>query len=106
MPFSIIDCLTYGGRPEKDGMDAMDFSSWNTRNNPIEDLDMHTPMICEQYELREDTGGAGKTRGGLGIVRWNRFLTDGLMTMAVIKINHFTRKLFPIMIFIINNFKW
>jgi N-methylhydantoinase B len=72
---------SYGGRPEKDGMDAMDFSSWNTRNNPIEDLDMHTPMICEQYELREDTGGAGRTRGGLGIVRWNRFLTDGLMTM-------------------------
>lgn len=72
---------SYGGRPEKDGMDAMDFSSWNTRNNPIEDLDMHTPMVCEQYELREDTGGAGKTRGGLGIVRWNRFLTDGLMTM-------------------------
>ncbi|TMN21658.1 hydantoinase B/oxoprolinase family protein [Lentibacillus cibarius] len=72
---------SYRGRPEKDGMDAMDFSSWNTRNNPIEDLDMHTPMICEQYELREDTGGAGKTRGGLGIIRRNRFLTDGLMSM-------------------------
>src|SRR5690606_18567269 len=31
---------SYGGRPTSDGMDAMDFSSWNTRNNPIEDLDM------------------------------------------------------------------
>lgn len=72
---------SYGGRPEKDGMDAMDYVSWNTRNNSIEDLDMHTPMICEQYELREDTGGAGKTRGGLGIIRWNRFLTDGFMSM-------------------------
>lgn len=72
---------SYGGRPEKDGMDAMDYASWNTRNNPIEDLDMHTPIICEQYELREDTGGAGRTRGGLGIIRWNRFLTDGYMTM-------------------------
>lgn len=72
---------SYGGCPGKDGMDAVDFSSWNTRNNPIEDLDMHVPLVCEQYELREDTGGAGKYRGGLGIVRWNRFLTDGFMTM-------------------------
>ena len=72
---------SYGGRPGKDGMDAVDFSSWNTMNNPIEDLDMHVPLVCEQYELREDTGGAGKWRGGLGIVRWNRFLTDGFMTM-------------------------
>ena len=60
---------SYGGRPGKDGMDAMDFSSWNTRNNPIEDLDMHVPMVCDRYELREDTGGAGRWRGGLGIVR-------------------------------------
>ena len=72
---------SYGGRPEKDGLDAVDFSSWNTMNNPIEDLDMHIPMVCEQYELREDTGGAGRYRGGLGIVRWNRFITDGFMTM-------------------------
>lgn len=72
---------SYGGRPGKDGMDAVDCLSWNTRNNPIEDLDMHIPMVCERYELREDTGGAGRWRGGLGIVRWNRFLTDGFMTM-------------------------
>jgi len=72
---------SYGGRPGQDGMDAMDFSSWNTRNNPIEDLDMHKPMVCDRYELREDTGGAGRWRGGLGIVRQNRMLTDGFMTM-------------------------
>lgn len=76
-----VDEGSYGGRPNKDGMDAVDFSSWNTRNNPIEDLDMHIPMVCERYELREDTAGAGKWRGGMGIIRWNRFLTDGVMTM-------------------------
>lgn len=76
-----VDEGSYGGRATKDGMDAVDFSSWNTRNNPIEDLDMHIPMVCERYELREDTGGAGQWRGGLGIVRWNRFVTDGVMTM-------------------------
>jgi N-methylhydantoinase B len=76
-----VDEGSYGGRPNRDGMDAVDFSSWNTRNNPIEDLDMHIPMVCERYELREDTAGAGQWRGGMGIVRWNRFLTDGVMTM-------------------------
>ena len=25
----------------------------NTRNNPIEDLAMHLPMICDRYELRD-----------------------------------------------------
>jgi N-methylhydantoinase B len=76
-----VDEGSYGGRPGGDGMDAVDFSSWNTRNNPIEDLDMHIPMVCDRYELREDTAGAGKWRGGMGIVRWNRFLTDGVMTL-------------------------
>ena len=26
----------------------------NTRNNPLEDLAMHLPMICDRYELRDD----------------------------------------------------
>lgn len=72
---------SYGGRPGQDGMDAIDYVAWNTRNNPIEDLDMHMPIVCEKYELRDDTGGAGQFRGGLGIERWNRFTTGALMTM-------------------------
>ena len=26
----------------------------NTRNNPLEDLAVHLPMICDRYELRDD----------------------------------------------------
>jgi len=37
----------------------------NTRNNPLEDLGMHLPLICDRYELRDDVmPGAGKFRVG------------------------------------------
>ena len=53
----------------------------NTRNNPIEDLGMHLPMICERYELRDDVmPGAGEFRGGIGVVKTQRLLTDGFIT--------------------------
>jgi N-methylhydantoinase B/oxoprolinase/acetone carboxylase alpha subunit len=50
----------------------------NTRNNPIEELDMRFPVRCDQYELRPEPAAPGKWRGGIGIVRRNRFLVDGI----------------------------
>ena len=44
----------YGGRPRSDGPDSIDNLMANTRNNPLEDLAMHLPMICDRYELRDD----------------------------------------------------
>lgn len=71
----------YGGRPASDGPDAIDNLMANTRNNPLEDLAMHIPMICERYELRDDVlPGAGKFRGGFGVVKSQRMLTDGIIT--------------------------
>lgn len=71
----------YGGRPKSDGPDAIDNLMANTRNNPLEDLAMHIPMICERYELRDDVmPGAGKYRGGIGVVKAQRMLTDGIIT--------------------------
>lgn len=66
----------YGGRHDKDGMDAVDTLYANTRNNPIEDIESHIPVRVEAYELREDTMAAGETRGGLGATRVFRFLED------------------------------
>ena len=68
---------SYGGRPGKDGMDAVDTLYANTRNNPIEDIETHLPLRVLRYELREDVAGAGKWRGGLGSVREFTFLSDG-----------------------------
>ncbi|MFD1008974.1 hydantoinase B/oxoprolinase family protein [Oceanisphaera ostreae] len=71
----------YGGRPQSDGPDSIDNLMANTRNNPIEDLGMHLPMICDRYELRDDVmPGAGKYRGGIGVVKSQRMLTPGSIT--------------------------
>ncbi len=67
----------YGGRSGKDAMDSVDNLMANTRNNPIEELDMRFPMRCDQYELRPEPAAPGKWRGGVGIIRRNRFLVDG-----------------------------
>lgn len=71
----------YGGRPRSDGPDSIDNLMANTRNNPLEDLAMHIPMICDRYELRDDVApGAGRFRGGIGVVKAQRILTDGIIT--------------------------
>jgi hypothetical protein len=49
----------------------------NTRNNPIEELDLRFPLRCDQYELRPEPAAPGRWRGGVGIIRRNRFLVDG-----------------------------
>lgn len=72
---------SYGGRPTSDGPDSIDCLMANTRNNPIEDLGMHLPLFCDRYELRDDVlPAAGKYRGGIGVVKTQRFVTDGVMT--------------------------
>lgn len=71
----------YGGRPRSDGPDCIDNLMANTRNNPLEDLAMHIPMICDRYELRDDVPpGAGEFRGGIGVVKSQRVLTSAFIT--------------------------
>ena len=70
-----------GGRPNSDGVDTVEELMRNTRNNPLEDLGMHLPLICDRYEIRNDVPpGAGKYRGGAGVVKSQRYLTPGFMT--------------------------
>lgn len=68
---------SYGGRPGKDGLDAVDTLYANTRNNPIEDIESHYPLRVRRYELAEGRGGPGRWRGGLGSIRELEFLDDG-----------------------------
>jgi len=75
-----VDEGSYGGRPDRDAMDSVDNLIANTRNNPIEELEWRFPMRTERYELRDEPAAAGKWRGGIGVVRVNRFLTDTIVT--------------------------
>jgi len=72
---------SYGGRPGKDGMDAVDTLFANTRNNPIEDIESHYPLRVSRYELLADRGGPGRWRGGLGSVRDVTFTAPGGMSL-------------------------
>jgi 5-oxoprolinase (ATP-hydrolysing) len=75
-----VDEGSYGGRPGRDGLDSVDCLIANTRNNPIEELEWRFPMRTERYELRDEPCAAGKWRGGIGMVRVNRFLVDTIVT--------------------------
>lgn len=67
-----------GGRVTADGMDAVQLHITNTLNLPIEAMEAEFPVQVERYELLPDTGGRGKYRGGLGVVRELRILVDGV----------------------------
>ncbi len=65
---------SYGGRHGRDGLDSVDTLMANTRNNPLEEMELSVPMLCERYELRDDAPAAGRWRGGMGAVKTWRFL--------------------------------
>jgi N-methylhydantoinase B len=46
----------------------------NTLNTPIEALELAYPLRVETYALRLGSGGAGRSRGGDGVVREVRAL--------------------------------
>jgi len=74
---------SYGGRPERDGLDAVDVLFSNTQNQPSEDVELTYPMKVQQYELNtEDPPGPGRTRGGFGILRQQTFFTDVSVTSS------------------------
>jgi N-methylhydantoinase B len=59
----------YGARAEKDGMEAVQTHFQNTANSPIEELETEIPLYVRRYELIQDSAGAGRQRGGLGVRR-------------------------------------
>ena len=56
-----------GARPTLDGLDATAFPS-GVRTMPVEATENVAPIIIWRKELRPDSGGAGRSRGGLGQV--------------------------------------
>lgn len=65
-----------GAREGADGMDAIHVHITNSRNLPTEVLENEFPLHVERYGLVECSGGAGRQRGGMGIVREVRVLQD------------------------------
>ena len=58
-----------GASPHADGPSGVHVGMSNTRNTPIEVFEMAYPMRIRTYALRTESGGAGRHRGGEGVVR-------------------------------------
>jgi N-methylhydantoinase B len=64
-----------GARPGKHGLSGIHTHMTNSLNTPIEVLEHAYPVRVRQYGLRPGSGGAGKFRGGDGIIREIELLT-------------------------------
>ncbi|HKZ24092.1 MAG TPA: hydantoinase B/oxoprolinase family protein, partial [Thermoplasmata archaeon] len=72
-----------GALPYRDGADGVQTHMTNTRNTPVEALELAYPLRVEEYRLIDGSGGAGRFRGGDGIRRAIRVLGAGT-TVSVI----------------------
>ena len=65
-----------GAGAARDGTNAVRVHMSNVMNTPVEVIESEYPLRVECCELRPDTGGRGRRRGGLGLRRSYRVLCD------------------------------
>ncbi|HEX9378774.1 MAG TPA: hydantoinase B/oxoprolinase family protein [Gaiellaceae bacterium] len=65
-----------GACPDADGPSGVHVAMSNTLSTPVEALELQYPLRVERYGLRLGSGGAGRHRGGDGVLRELRVLED------------------------------
>ena len=58
-----------GACPDADGPSGVHVAMSNTRNTPIEALELEFPLRVTRYAIRRGSGGGGRHRGGDGVIR-------------------------------------
>jgi N-methylhydantoinase B len=58
-----------GACPDADGPSGVHVAMSNTLNTPVEALELEFPLRVVRYEVRHGSGGAGRFRGGDGVIR-------------------------------------
>jgi N-methylhydantoinase B len=57
----------WGAKKNEDGVSVtVCINDGDTHNSPSEQLEAKYPILVERYSIRDDSSGAGRTRGGLG----------------------------------------
>lgn len=69
-------CGGSGATPDHDGVDAVHTHMTNSRLTDPEILEWRFPVLLESFEIRHGSGGDGRTKGGNGVVRRVKFLSD------------------------------
>ena len=64
-----LECGGWGAHPECDGANAFSCGFHNIANTPVEMIESCYPVTFLRYGLLPNSGGKGKYRGGLGLVR-------------------------------------
>jgi 5-oxoprolinase (ATP-hydrolysing) len=75
-------CGGSGAGPDFDGTSAVHTHMTNSRITDPEVLEWRFPVLLEEFSIRRGSGGAGRHRGGDGVVRRIRFLEP--MTAAIL----------------------
>ena len=77
-----------GAGPHSDGVDVIETDVTNCMNLPVEAMEMDVPIRVHRLALRQDSGGAGRQRGGLGVVKEYEIL-DGEVAFTYRGERHF-----------------
>ncbi len=80
-----------GATSRGDAPSAVHVGMSNTRNTPIESLEDAYPIRIDTYAIRRGSGGAGKHRGGDGVVRAYRVLEPCTATLLTERRRHAPR---------------
>ncbi len=70
-----------GASPRAAGLSARHNHMTNSSNTPIEAFEHQFPLRIEAYRVRKGSGGAGRHRGGDGILREFHFLAPAEVTL-------------------------
>ncbi|MGB6975820.1 MAG: hydantoinase B/oxoprolinase family protein [Terracidiphilus sp.] len=83
LPYTYYETIAggLGAGPEGPGASAHHAHMTNSLNTPVEALEYAYPFRMARYALRKDSGGAGRNRGGDGVVRELELLGDAQVTL-------------------------
>ena len=82
-PFAYYETIGggMGASAERNGLSGVHTHMTNSLNTPVEALENYLPIRIRRYGLRSGTGGAGRTRGGDGIIREYEFVVPSQVTI-------------------------
>ena len=77
-----------GGSATAAGLSAIQTHMTNTRNTPIESLELTFPLRIARYAIRDESGGSGLNSGGDGLLREYEFLEEAKVTLLTERRTH------------------
>lgn len=82
-PFAYYETIAggSGARPHSDGISGVHTHMTNSLNTPVEALEYAYPFRVLRYSYRPASGGAGKQRGGDGLIRELELLSPAHITL-------------------------